>query len=301
MRRRDDLRSLMISLAVHVVVLGALGRMVLGPVRWADLFDLQKEPIVHERLQFVQLPPRGDPGRENRQGRAGGDGRPERADAPPAPALVAPVEVPSMLPPAPSEPAKAAEVGGTGPLVGGGGPTKGLRPTFSDPRLWARPDEGARGFGGTLATRPSSDQLDSLLFRSVQRFRDSVLAANNGQAPKGWVYERDGQKWGVDDRYIRLGRWSSPTAVLAFLPLNVQANPGISERGRALASMQYEINWQASREANVDEFKAAVKAVRQRKERERQERLRQQGGGTATPVSEPSGGRPVPPSSGTPD
>jgi hypothetical protein len=70
---------------------------------------------------------------------------------------------------------------------------------------------------------------------------------------------------------IRLGDFSLPTALLALMPLNVQANPIQNERAMRLNSMRSEIQYQAARMARDDEFRQAVRALRERKERERRE------------------------------
>ncbi len=268
MRRRLALPPLLVSVVVHVIVLGALGRMVLGPVRWASFFAVRdSKPVVPERIRFMQLP-RGDAGTVTQAGRAGGDGRPVRPDQPPPPPLVAPPSVPTELPPEAVSTVPPREEGGTGPLVGGGGPTRGLRPTFSDPRLWARDGEPVTPLPAD-ARQARSDQLDSLLARAIDRWKDSVLAANDGRTPRGWIYEKDGKKYGLEPGWIRLGKWSIPSAVLALLPLNAQGNPITYGRNAQLASMKYEIDWQANRAMAQDEFRAAVKALRERKDRER--------------------------------
>ncbi|MFZ9898568.1 MAG: hypothetical protein ACO3F5_03930 [Gemmatimonadaceae bacterium] len=75
----------------------------------------------------------------------------------------------------------------------------------------------------------------------------------------------------MDPQYIRLGKYSIPTALLALLPLNVPANGLEMERARRLSSMRSEIMEQAERRARDDDFYAAVRALRERKERERRE------------------------------
>ena len=38
-----------------------------------------------------------------------------------------------------------------------------------------------------------------------------------------WTVGKDGQKYGIDQQYIRLGRFQIPTALLALLPINQHA------------------------------------------------------------------------------
>ena len=103
------------------------------------------------------------------------------------------------------------------------------------------------------------------------------------------TFDRNGKKYGIDPKMIRLGDFSIPTALLALLPMNnVQANPTGIERARRLSSMRTEIMEQADRRARDDDFYAAVRALRLRKEKERAEAAaRQQGGQVVTPPGAP--------------
>jgi hypothetical protein len=160
--------------------------------------------------------------------------------------------------------------GGTGELIGGGGPTRGIRPSYSDPRLWLP--------SGPVVSAPvqpmtRAESLQTLLADKIRMFNDSVAIANPPQrAPGDWTYtDKKGRKYGVDQQFIRLGKFSIPTAVLGMLPLNAQANPIQMERQRTMTEMTRQIQEQAARASRDDAFKAAVKALRERKNRERQE------------------------------
>ncbi|MFI5246098.1 MAG: hypothetical protein ACHQQR_12775, partial [Gemmatimonadales bacterium] len=153
--RKDPARrgpaSIALSVAIHVIAIAILVRVLaIVPIRWADILRPPPEPKA-THVEYVRLPT-DSVGRR----RAGGDNRPATG-APPAAPLVAPTEVPSTLPPAPPksvEPAAPAE-GGSGPVVGGGGPTKGVTPQFTDPRLWA-PSEPV-----PVRPKTSTERLDS--------------------------------------------------------------------------------------------------------------------------------------------
>jgi hypothetical protein len=54
-----------------------------------------------------------------------------------------------------------------------------------------------------------------------------------------------------------------------LLPLNQTANPGQTERAKVLGQIRSEILDQAARGARDDDFRAAVKALRERKDKER--------------------------------
>jgi hypothetical protein len=57
-----------------------------------------------------------------------------------------------------------------------------------------------------------------------------------------------------------------------LLPLNLpQANPIAAGREREMASLRAEIQFHSQRALNEQEFRRAVKSLRERKERERQQ------------------------------
>ena len=267
--RRPSSAPFLVSLVLHVAVVAVLvltWRVYLPVPR---LFGEQEE--VPERVRYLELGeiPRGE---VNRSGIAGGDGRPETPEPEP-PTFADPTTVPATLPPVVARPPRSEP--GSGPLVGGGGPTRGVQPSYVDGRVWP----GAPA----LATAPRTwaERLDSSLVAQIGAANDSAaaLASAGGRAPGDWTFERGGQTWGIDQKYIRLGPVKIPTAVLGALPLNAQQNPIVAERERALAYMREDIRYHAQRSMNEDEFRKAVQRIRERKDRERRER-RQEGGET---------------------
>jgi hypothetical protein len=173
--------------------------------------------------------------------------------------------VPTQLPPTSSG---AGSVGGvTGGRGTGSGAATGVTPAYGDPRVWVEP-------GPFVALpRTPAQRADSLIRDAFGAYADSaaIANANPSRAPGDWTVEKGGQKWGVDQKWVHLGKLKIPTAVLALLPLNVQGNPQELERQRNQATMRRDIMYQASRAASEDEFRAAVKRIRERKERERRE------------------------------
>ena len=271
--RRPPLGSLLVSVLVHLVVVAVLVLTWRVYLPMPRLFG-DPEPTP-ERIQYVEMP-RGD---VNRSGVAGGDGRPLTPEAA-LPPLVAPSTVPSTIPPAPAVPQPDRPSPGSGPLVGGGGPTRGVQPSYVDGRVWPE--------AAPLATAPRTwaERLDSSLVARVGAANDSAaMYAGSGREPGDWTFERGGQKWGVDQKYIRLGPVKIPTAVLGALPLNVQQNPVVAERERAFALMREDIQYHAQRAMNEEEFRKAVQRIRERKDRERREqreqRERESGGAIA--------------------
>jgi hypothetical protein len=255
--------ALAVSVAAHLALLVALAWVFDLPYPLKGYFrDQPREELRGERITYVgvQQPPSPGPMTE---GRIGGDGRPGAAER--SVPLVAPSSVPDRLPPAVPDPAPSDAGEGTGPLIGGGGPVRGVRPSFGDGRLWVGP---APIVG---APKSPAERLDSSLVARLRSHQDSLaaIAGTGGRRPTDWTIERGGEKWGMDEQFIRLGPVSIPTAVLAALPLNVQGNPIAMEREARLNAMRAEILEQAQRGMNEEEFRRAVQQIRERKERER--------------------------------
>jgi len=252
-------RSFFASLALHVFLTGMLVRFLISPDDFSMIFGGRSSPPVPaERIGFLALPrSTANPV----EGRSGGDGRPVSETAP-AP-LIAPRGVPTSIPEAPAVPTRVTPDEGSGPLVGGGGPARGIRPSYSDPRVWAAP--------GDIVSSPktATQRLDSVIATVIQPFNDSVAVAAGQKKPGDWTFEKNGNKYGIDQQYIRLGKVSIPTALLALLPINTTGNPIVNDRNRAQSRLHSDIFSQAQRGMNEADFKKAVKGIRERKERER--------------------------------
>lgn len=278
-----DLRSVVASVALHVGLGALVLQATLGSERVSRLFrDEPRDRPAAERLFYVPLP-RVDSVRGQVDG---GDGRVASAAVRTARPLRAPVEVPAALPPPPVASPAGPEAGGSGPLIGGGGPLRGIQPSYGDPRIWTDAPE-------LIGAPKTEDQRrDSVLAARLGRYRDSmsVVAANSEkQGPPSWVLEKNGQKYGVDQKFIHLGKFSLPTALLAALPFNREGrghNPIEAERQRRQAFMSAEIAQQSQRRLNEDEFRKAVKAIRERKERERREAAQQKKTADRAPVAD---------------
>lgn len=283
--RRGDPRASVAAFVLQLLIIFIVVPSFVVPVAMDFLRDDRGNAVMPERISFITAVPQSTgPSRE--APREGGDGR-EPAETPseaaaPAPVIVAPTTVPTGVPSAPAAP--AAPSGGVGPLVGGGGPTAGVRPSFNDPRLWISPSNEIEA---PMVPLTRADSLEIMLRDNAIAYMDSVERAtpSGGRAPGDWTFtSRSGKKYGVDSKYIRLGDFSIPTAVLALLPMNTnQANPVAMERARRLMSMRGEIMEQAERRQRDDDFHAAVRALRERKERERREAQQATQGATRPP------------------
>ena len=291
--RRPTSASL-VSVVLHIV----LGILVWNAVQMPAIFDqfVQQDRAakpVAERVEYIAITP---PVFDTVAAPVPRAARPQPAPSRSAPAamppLVAPREVPTSLPPpavAPERPVTADP----GPLRGGTGPTRGVQPNTDDPRVWPYDVEFF------YAPKTDKERLDSALLHSIARHLDSLanFAVTPNKFERGdWTVEKGGQKWGVDQQFIRLGKFQIPTALLALLPMNqMQANPISMDRDRNASYMRADIALHAQMAMNEDEFRKAVKAIRDRKERERRAGQRV----IAAPGSLTSPGeKPPPPSPG---
>lgn len=244
------------SMGVHVVVAVALMRMLILNADFSNEPKRQSES--QERVGFVRL---SNPNAKPTAGKAGGDGRPDR---PREIHVQAPTAIPLTIPtPAPAATVKPTEEPGTGPLIGGGGPSRGVRPSYSDGRLWTPP------MPIVAPPKTVAQTIDSLIADGIAPYNDSIAAVAERRDPTDWTIEKGGYKWGIDKRAIRLGPVSIPTALLAMLPLNLQGNPTDIQRNRAYAAMHRDITWHAQQAINDADFMKAVRSIRERKERER--------------------------------
>ena len=248
--------SFLVSVGVHTVVAIALMQML---ILNADFSSKPKSSADRaQRVGFVRLPQPGV--KTPTAGRNGGDGRPATSRQI---HVVAPSAVPNTIPaPAPSL-TKTTDAEGLGPIVGTGGPSRGVRPQYSDGRVWEPP--------GQVVAPPKTvaQTIDSLIADGIAPYNDSIAAAAGKRDPTDWTIQKGGYKWGMDSKAIRLGPVSIPTALLAMLPLNITGNPQAYERNRAYAAMNRDINWHAQQAINEADFMKAVRGIRERKERER--------------------------------
>ncbi len=252
--------SWLVSIALHIV-LGAALLFVLSipyPIdQWLKAH--QESKPVAEHVTYMSVAPRGATVPQQ----SGGDNAPVRTQLR-SQSLIAPTAVPTTLPTAPASPAPPS---GNGPLVGAGGAGEGVTPSYGDPRVWAP--------SGPLyyAPKSSAERLDSALTDRVLAHNDSMALYNSGRAPADWTFEKGGRKYGIDQQKIYLGKLALPTALLALLPLNVQGNPARYQNDRMKGEQRAEILYNAQRAMDNDDFKDAVKRIRQRKDREHKEEL----------------------------
>jgi hypothetical protein len=252
--------SLVLSIAVHAGL-----AFVLANAAFHYKFGAGPRPVtpVAEKVTYVRVAPGG--------GALGGttQGAPAKANTPQR-GLIAPPSVPTTIVPAPQPVGgtRGGEVGGRG--VGGGiGPATGVVPADPDPRLAANAHE----FDPLPKTH--GQRVDSTIKALVFAYNDSVAkaAAEAGRKPGDWTFERNGKKWGMDGNNIYLGKFAIPSAVLAALPIHIQGNPGEAIADRLVTTRRGEVLEHAASQYHDIEFKSAVKRIRERKDKERREKL----------------------------
>ena len=254
---RPTARSIAISVAIHIAIIVALGSIVWRyPIGQAMGIRKQMQP---ERLHYITLPA---------QPTQGSTGAPAKTGGSPG-ALKAPVETPATVtPPAPTDSGRSEAAGGTGDGRGtGGGIATGVMPLQPDARIDLSTDPLAR------VPRSASETVDSIVSMAIGIYRDSMAIAARQRKPGDWsVKGKDGQVWGWDKDGIRLGKFAIPNALLALLPLNA-AGGGSPIEQRSLAYIRRDIMDNAQRSISEDEFRQAVRRIRERKEKERRENL----------------------------
>jgi hypothetical protein len=257
--------SVALSVGVHVVVIALIASITFRyPIE--ALFSRDRTAPT-ERIHYVEVRPaaRGMPG-------AVGDGtaekkKPPKKAAPVAP-ILAPTVIPTTLPPVAPPTVAPGTATGTGAGSGGApaGIATGVEPALPDPRIELRPN--ALRMPLTVAQRN-----DSAVKAIYMAYREAEVAAeeHKGRDPRDWTFERNGQKYGVDTSWIYLGRFKIPSAILAALPFNYGGVDGTRIiQGRNAAWIQNDIYTHAQG-LSEDDFRAAVRRIRERKEREEKE------------------------------
>lgn len=257
-----------ISIIVHAVAALALAQIVFRfPL--GQIAGLPREKVKPERIQFIEL---AKP--------AGAEGGSATKSAPAAPA---PLQTPAVTPSTITNPpvldsvrSRAAGATGTGLGDIGAGLATGVAPRMPDSRIALVP--------GDLAPVPRSlsENVDSVISLAIGIVNDSLAMVAGQRKPGDWTIKGKGGTWGWDPNgNIRLGKFTIPGALLALLPLNVQSPMSPIER-RSVAWIRQDIQFHAQRTITEDEFRASVKRIRERKERERRQKLMAAGGRDST-------------------
>ncbi len=179
------------------------------------------------------------------------------------PLAVPPVQTP--VPPAVV--ATAPDTGGTAV-----GAMSYLTPSYGGGKVWVQPMPMTPQEITQALTGKTRAQLDdSIVTRIVQTYLDEMAAEDriNMQNPPSWTTTIGGKTVGLDQRWIYLGPIKIPAALLALLPLHLQANPTEYQFNQRLQQMRADLFEAARRSATYDDFKQAVKDLRAEKQRQR--------------------------------
>jgi hypothetical protein len=257
--RKRSKRWWVVSIAIHVVLIAVLMQIAFRyPL--GELIGVREREIKPERLQFIRV-----------AAPESGTGRTERGSKTSAPApLAAPTEVPTTVPaPTAADTSRAQAAGGRGDGLGAGGAGRatGIVPLQPDPRIALTPGPISR------TPRTVAEDVDSIVSVAIGIYNDSAAIADTQRKPGDWTVKgKDGQVWGWDPNgNIRLGKFTIPGALLAMLPLNTQ-NPMSPIEMRRLAWIRRDVLENTQRSISEDEFRAAVKRIRERKEKERRQK-----------------------------
>jgi len=276
-QRPASKESIALSIAVHAVVIALIASITFRyPI--GALFTRDRMAPT-ERIQYVEVRPaaRGVPG-------AVGDGsaekrKPTKKAPPPAP-ILAPAVTPTTLPPVTPPSAAPGTATGTGTGSGGApaGIATGVEPALPDPRIELRPS-------GLRMPLSMAQKNDSAVKAIYMAYREAEVLAeeHKGRDPRDWTFERNGQKYGLDTSWIYLGKFKIPSAILAALPFNYGGVDGSRIiQARNAAWIQNDI-YTHSQGMSEDDFRDAVRRIRERKEREKKEQ-EEKGGQKATPI-----------------
>lgn len=241
--------ALGISALIHVVVFGVL--------RFSLTYDLAPPTIrpasAPAGTEIVQIVPVEDAGEAERP-------IPEREEPvvpQQAPIVTTPIPVPERAE------ATASRTTDVPPIA------DRIRTRDVDPRLWAEPEKA-------LPPIPSDAEIArGRLYARLGAWNDSVMIAAEAAAnATDWTTtDANGDKWGVSPGKLHLGKLTLP------LPISFQAPPGRRDEFAGRVRTWNEIEYQAGRSIVRDDFKAQVRAIRERKDAERDSTRRARGGG----------------------
>jgi hypothetical protein len=193
--------------------------------------------------------------------------RPPLAVAP-TQSSAAPPTAPEALPPARRDSTPSAARVDTPPR-----PLPGLQPHYGSGLLWVQPMVAPpREIASMLTGKTGKELTDSLVTAMVQSYLDAMAKeqAENPNTLPSWTTRVGGKTVGLDSRWIYLGPLKIPTMLLALLPIHIQGNPTQAEFNAKLQVMRADLMEAGRRAATYDDFKQAMKDLRQQTEDARQ-------------------------------
>jgi len=253
-----------ISAVLNALLLTYKVKPWLPPTRLAPSYIVLVPPG-SEGERVVDMP-WVEPGGGARQGRgAGVTPRLEPEQAPsPEQAVPDQPDQPIVLVP------ERSDTGGE-PTAPGRDPVYRIGPKVGEGKLWVQPLPAPPKEIARALARTHFELVDSAVSAIVQAYIDSVL---NAPAPPGakapsWTTQVFGKTFGLDSRFIYLGGLKIPTAILALLPINEGTNVDLTH-ARRLAAIREDLQYAAARAQTMDDFKRAVREIRQERERQRE-------------------------------
>ena len=182
--------------------------------------------------------------------------------------LLAPSVIPTRAAPDPQVAPNVGSVSGTGAGTGGApnGIGTGVEPALPDPRIELTPNM----LRLPLSLAEKNDSAVKAIYR-VYREAEIEAAAHKGRDPRDWTFEKGGQKYGIDSSYIYLGKFKLPSAILAALPFNTGGVDGRRIIDNRNADWIRNDIYSHSQGMSEDDFRAAIKRIRERKDREKKE------------------------------
>ncbi|MGH7677649.1 MAG: hypothetical protein ACRENU_04220 [Gemmatimonadaceae bacterium] len=251
----------LLSIAAHIVFVLVLAQ-VMFKYPLGQLMGISRREIRQEKLHYITVPQPtehsgGTPQPAATVKRGGPAPLPVPTTTPTPPPTLAPLDTPRSV---------AAGGTGTGLDAYGSGLATGLVPRLPDSRIDLTPGDPIR------TPRSTAEDVDSIVRLAIGIVADSMEIAAGQRKPGDWTVKgKDGKVWGWDQNGIRLGKFTIPQALLALLPLNIGANQDPIAARRS-AWIRNDIMAGAQRQISEDEFRAAVKRIRERKDRERRDR-----------------------------
>lgn len=161
-----------------------------------------------------------------------------------------------------------------------------IGPGLAQGRLWVRPLPLPPRELAQRLSKTRVQLLDSAVTTIVQAYLDSIAndPASKNQRLPSWTTEIAGKKFGLDSKNIYIAGLKIPAAVLALLPIpagNIDQNRAYNH----LMDLRADLLYAAQRAQTMEEFKQAIREIRERKEREREFEKNQR---TAPPPKEPA-------------
>ena len=264
---RKSNASIAISIAAHVALFAGLAAITF---HYPLSFSPRPTPMVETTIHYVRVASAPRPS-------GGGPGARSATRRSPSPMTVLaprsiPVGVPKPTSPTSPRPAVGVAIGANNQAGRAASSASGVEPGIPDSRIAMNP----MAPGHLLKT--DAQKADSALSAIYDMYLDSARAAgvNPARAPGDWSWGgKGGDKWGWDTNGIHIGGITIPNAVLAALPLNIGptgSNMNALTERRTDAFMRSDIQLHANA-MSEDEFRTAVRRIRDRVDRERQEKL----------------------------